>query len=236
MDYDEKIEEQQKLVSSWNAAIVFWIVVIILSITGLIIAGIKTDKVDVNVIIPILGFEGIALFFFVIARNSFREKLQETIALKEEQINIDKKNNFTQIVSQLAINEKTKKVRINDTIYNFKDIIQGVIVEDGNTITTTIEKRKSSIGKAIVGGALFGPAGAIIGGTAGRSVSTSTNALYCSKLEVVVTVNNLENPVEYIKIIEKNVNKSSQKYAERSEIAQKCLSVLQIIIDRKNSK
>lgn len=232
MNYDEKVREQQKLVGNWNAAIVFWIVVIILSIVALIIVSIKTEKVDFNKVIPILGFEIMFIFIFFLVRSQVKEKVDELIALKEVQLNIDKENDLTPIVSQLSINEKTKKIRINDTVYNFKDIVQGVVVEDGNAITTTTEKKKSSIGKAIVGGALFGPAGAIIGGTAGKSVSTSTSTLYCSKLEVVVTVNNLENPVEYIKIIDKNVNKNTQRYAECSAEAQKCLSILQIIIDR----
>lgn len=56
--------------------------------------------------------------------------------------------------------------------------IYGVVVSaNKETIIQNIEtttKHKASIGKAVVGGALFGTAGAIIGASSGKSKSTST--------------------------------------------------------------
>ncbi len=229
MDYDSKIKKMEET----NG--VLWIAGPLLAIVFLafgILLLLEKIPVKANSLLGLfVGLGGSLGAFYTLFTNKM--KIEDMTKVRNQQLLINEENDLQEIMPYIAINEKKKKIRINETLYSFKDIVQCEIIEDGNVITTTTEKRKASLGKAVVGGALFGAAGAIIGGTSGKSVSRSTSTQFCSKLDVKITVNNFENPVEYIKIIDENVNKNTQEYADRSEEAQKCLSILQIVIDRK---
>ena len=56
---------------------------------------------------------------------------------------------------------------------------------------------------------------------------------FCSKLDVKITIKNLSNPVEYIKLIKFKTPKSGFPYKSAYEQAQKCLSIINIIISTK---
>lgn len=92
--------------------------------------------------------------------------IQGLPATGNEYCSIFVKNEFVEIATN-----SQKFVIDYDKIYgaivsaNKETIIQNI---------ETITKHKASIGKAVVGGALFGPAGAIIGASGGKSKSTST--------------------------------------------------------------
>ena len=66
---------------------------------------------------------------------------------------------------QLYVNEETREWKYNflKSTYSFDDVLSCEILENGITSIQTTTKSKVSLSKAVVGGALFGPAGAIIG-------------------------------------------------------------------------
>ena len=75
-------------------------------------------------------------------------------------------------------------------IYDFSDILDYSLIENNKTITTG----GVSIGKAVVGGVLFGGVGAVIGGTSGAKTSVTG----CTARSIKITLNNLKQPCVYI--------------------------------------
>ena len=82
----------------------------------------------------------------------------------------------------------TKK---NPKIYNYSDIVDFELLEDGESIT------KGGLGRAITGGLLFGGIGAVVGGITGGKRSKSI----CNSLKIKITVNDMRSPVVYINLL-----------------------------------
>jgi len=180
------------------------------------------------------GILTIICFFFPIKKiikyvlkinKEKNDKLQE---IKEE----EEKRGIKRITNNVSIIEKEKIIILNKKEYQFKDILGYELIEDGNTITTTTGKKKASVGKAIIGGVLLGDAGAIIGGNSGKTNSKSTETQYCTNLKVKITINNLENPCEFIYLIGDSTNKESSKYKIAYENAQKIMSIIDVLTKR----
>ncbi len=128
----------------------------------------------------------------------------------------DDKNNW------FVLPKGSFKVSIDEChIFNYDEIIDFEVLEDGTTVT------KGGLGKALVGGALFGIAGAIAGGTSKKQKDI------CTQLELKITTSNSEYPVVYLSIIKQDVpfKKSSFVYKVGSKAVQNILSKLQIIIN-----
>lgn len=68
----------------------------------------------------------------------------------------------------------------NPTLYNYEQIVDFKLLEDGDTISS------GGLGRALVGGALFGGVGAIVGGVTGGK--KAKNIL--TSLEVIITLDN----------------------------------------------
>lgn len=106
------------------------------------------------------------------------------------------------------------------------------------TQTTGVNRRKISLGKALIGGAVFGPAGAIIGGIAGKTKinqkSVTTTSPVCSKLQIIVTVTDLKSPIVNLNFINSNVYKNSNEYNKAFESATKVMATLQGIVYKNN--
>ena len=128
---------------------------------------------------------------------------------------------------QLYVNEETREWKYNflKSTYSFDDVLSCEILENGITSIQTTTKSKVSLSKA---------AGAIIGGTAGKSYSNATQTDFCSSLKVKITLKKIDNPCIFIDIIKQNINKNTLEYEQSYEIAQKIISIFQIIIDDSN--
>ena len=119
----------------------------------------------------------------------------------------------------IVVNLATKKILINNTIYNFSDIIDWNIstsIEHDASIdlvnafnaakgtSTTKTDTGSLIGRTIIGGVLGGVPGAVIGGvTAKKTTYEFPASLLDSSYRdytIVLTVNNLNNPTITIHI------------------------------------
>ena len=109
-------------------------------------------------------------------------------------------------------------------IYDFKDILNYELLEDGNSIS------KGGVGRAIVGGALLGGVGAIVGGATGHKQKQT-----CTKLQIKLTINSMNNPTAYINFISMETRKDNFAYKNAYNSAQKVLSTLDIICNP-NSK
>ncbi|MCH5220972.1 MAG: hypothetical protein J1F05_01395 [Muribaculaceae bacterium] len=140
---------------------------------------------------------------------------------------------YLEICSQFIVNEKEKKVWLSQNaytlnVYAFDEIIDAEI-EDivtqhttrGDIVTKT--KTGNMIGRAVVGGALTGGAGAIIGGATAKKVSTVMPSEMQSKhrYNLLVTTRNISNPLITI------------NFYQNGSVAQKCLATLKAIIHNK---
>lgn len=109
---------------------------------------------------------------------------------------------------------KTKRI-----IYQYSDIINFELLEDGEVIT-----KGGSLGKAVLGGAVFGGAGAIVGAMMGKK-----NSSVCTNLQIRITVNDPIQPAVFLNFITMKTKKSDWMYTNSYKIAQYCLSLLKFV-------
>lgn len=105
-------------------------------------------------------------------------------------------------------------------IYSYNDILSFELIENGNSIS------KGGVGRAIIGGVLFGGIGAIVGGSTGHK-----NKQTCTMLNIKITLKNINIPNEYITFIYGETKKDSSVYKGAFYTAQEILSTLQIICE-----
>lgn len=120
------------------------------------------------------------------------------------------------IGEKVHFNDDTNKILVIPAeIINYNDVTSFELIEDGDAIAS------GGIGRAVVGGALFGGAGAIVG--------SMTSKKKCSNLQIKLTVKNSSESAVYITFINEEVKKNSEKYTSAFKQAQECLSTLEII-------
>lgn len=130
------------------------------------------------------------------------------------------------------INEEKKQWYIDDVcskIYNFNDILSFELISDDKTVTNTISQKKVAPVKALVGKKLMGSAGAIVGGTAGKTVTYTHQNDYCKELAIVISINSFETPQIKIPFISQQMVIGSQVYKSVKSIADEYIALLQII-------
>lgn len=109
-------------------------------------------------------------------------------------------------------------------VFKYQDLVDFEVLEDGTSIT------KGGLGKALVGGAIFGLAGAIAGG------SSKKTKQICNKLQVKITTRNIDRPIVYIDLINTEFKKDGLVYKQASKSVQEILSKFQLIVDQLESE
>ena len=121
-----------------------------------------------------------------------------------------------------------KAVIIRNKVYDVNEVIGYEVLEDGKTITS------GGLGSAILGGALFGGAGAIVGSiTGGKTTSRKVNSL-----RLKLTLNNIVEPVLYIDFLPGILSYKSDSFVCRQAYSQveEAVSIFQILQHRKEGK
>ena len=119
----------------------------------------------------------------------------------------------------LAKQDQLKFNSSHYTVFNYNQIVDFELLEDGNSIAS------GGLGRAIVGGIAFGGVGAIVGGVTGKKKSKDT----CTSLQIKLTVKDYYSPTFYITLISSEFKKSSLVYKQNEKIAQDIVSKLQVI-------
>lgn len=163
-------------------------------------------------------------------RNTFK-KLQDTTTNeileeieKEKQANLDIANFVgTRGVGKLIkFDDNAKKILFPKTlltkarIYNYSELLGYEILEDGNTIT------KGGPGSAVVGGALFGGIGAVVGGLTGGKKSKEV----VRSLKVKIVLDNKIVPAEYIELLKTEFKKDGFVYRSAKQEAEDIIAIL----------
>ena len=167
-------------------------------------------------------------------RNTFK-KLQDTTTSeileeieKEKQANLDIANFVaTRGVGKLIkFDDSLKKILFPKTlltkarIYNYSELLGYEILEDGNTIT------KGGLGSAIVGGALFGGIGAVVGGLTGGKKAKEV----VKNLKVKIVLDNKIVPAEYIELLTTEFKKDGFGYRAAKQQAEDIVAILASIV------
>ena len=104
--------------------------------------------------------------------------------------------------SEIHVYENSKKVFIMGKEYTFKDVLACSVssqerIEKGNIISVTGSDNGSVAGRAIVGGIIAGPAGAIIGGSTAdkRTEISQDDDKVVRDYTVNITMNSISDPI-----------------------------------------
>ncbi len=106
-------------------------------------------------------------------------------------------------------------------VFLYNNIVDFELLEDGASVS------KGGLGRAVVGGALFGGVGAIVGATTGKKSNS-----VCTNLQIKVTTNSSDRPLFYITLINNTsgIKKNGFIYQTAFGNAQQILSKFQTII------
>lgn len=107
----------------------------------------------------------------------------------------------------------------------FSDVLSVELIIDSNTITK--KSLTDTIGRSIIGGAIAGNAGAIIGGTTGKSNSQDV----CKLLQCIVTIRNIQEPILSITLCDCKEGIKDVKQSDEYKQALILMNTFSIIID-----
>jgi uncharacterized membrane protein len=134
------------------------------------------------------------------------------------------RNNFkiTSSVRSVLIDENTKRWAVykseQSPVYDFKDIVKVELDENGNKYVS-----QNGVLRAVVGSAVFGGVGAIVGAT------TATKSHTINSLNVIVYTSRISDPVITIPLIISPVSDSSALYSRNKADAIKLMGMLNAI-------
>ncbi|MFA1763262.1 SHOCT domain-containing protein len=128
--------------------------------------------------------------------------------------------NICAIIAFIKISDIRKGGDVIESVYATDEIMQFELLEDGESIVS------GGLGRAVVGGALFGATGAVVGGVTGKK----TTRKIVNTFKIKITFNNINNPLEYINLINTRTKTNSSIYQNACNEAQEILSVLSIIV------
>ena len=108
------------------------------------------------------------------------------------------------------------------SIYAYTDILDVEIVLDKEANTS------SGLGGMMLGGALFGGAGAVLGSLTDGTITR------CRALGIKITLNDINDPMVYIPFIDDQAytTTSSKDYKEKVALASECMALFSIIVEQ----
>ncbi len=106
-------------------------------------------------------------------------------------------------------------------LFKYENIVDYEMLQNGTTVS------KGSMSGAIVGGLLFGTAGAIVG----ASGSTRVDVDVCTNLAIKVTLRDTYKKICYIIFINGNISTNSSIYKTAYTLAQNCMSYFKVACD-----
>ena len=109
------------------------------------------------------------------------------------------------------------------TLFSYDQISDYDLLEDGSSIM------RGGLGRAVIGGFLFGGAGAVVG------AATRNSKSLCTRLQIKLTVKDYDQPAFFITLIDSEVSKSGLTYQTYIQQAESIISKLQLIMEEKQT-
>lgn len=197
----------------------------------------------VFVVLLCIGLFSFAILIFKAQSDKAKFAISNEILLNEKLSNITGLIKSINIVGQLSryilvIDDINREIIYTDNSIikrvNYSDIICVELIEDGNIVSSHSTTR--TIGGTIVGGALLGVGGAVVGGLSGK---TTTKKIITS-LKVKILLNDVVNNnlmidcFNYSSIIKNtDIEKDLIKYTSQ---AKQIVDVISVIIDKNKHK
>lgn len=136
----------------------------------------------------------------------------------------------------ISLDESSQRIVIIDQqskshVYGFQDVIESEIIQ--NEVTVTKTSRSDQIAGTVIGGALAGGAGAIIGGLSSKQQS----AKKVQKLVLKIVVDDLQNPNYYVEFLNSvtPLDIANQAVMNATNLINHWHSVISVILKRNNS-
>ena len=127
----------------------------------------------------------------------------------------------TSFHNYIHIDENNKAFKVGYDIFYFENILGFELLENNVVVS------KGGIGKAMVGGLLFGGVGAVVGGVTGSKTSNNV----CSSMRINISLKNTYKDFVSIEFVVNNVKTSDKVYVSARENAKKCMKLLESISD-----
>lgn len=138
----------------------------------------------------------------IILSQKSKKKLKSALQQIDD-FNADEKYTSEDSATILAVDNKRNKIAIIEEkedykayCYEFKDIFESEIIVDGKSYSRTSTTR--TVGRMLIGGAVLGVAGAVVGGMTAKSKQVDK----IKKVQLKITVNNNEKPNHLITFID----------------------------------
>ncbi|MEI3163742.1 MAG: hypothetical protein V8S74_10245 [Lachnospirales bacterium] len=155
----------------------------------------------VIIIIAIILAIILPIIYIISSNSRYQESLEENNALAMESNAIHTSGLPATGREKCSIIVKKEEIIINngrqDFLMPMRKITGAVVSQETRSIQNTQynTKKSPSIGKAVVGGALFGPAGAIIGGTSGKAKTTSNTQVRTEIVKLYLTIDYISDNI-----------------------------------------
>jgi hypothetical protein len=195
-----------------------------------------------NLIFAVLffGFLGLLIATNVSHAKNYSNVMEKSLEKALIQYNFHADNSYLSddYLSGIALNKTDKKIAVfkrfnikesfSPSIYNFNEILECSIKEDGDTIIHTVSK--SLIARSMAGGVLFGGIGAVVGGLTGEKVASEK--IYRATLSL--TFDNLDYPIREVDFLNSNmlVDRNSEIYRKIYDDLNRWHKTISVIIKR----
>lgn len=114
----------------------------------------------------------------------------------------------------------------DDKIFRFEELRSYELLEDDSEVSG------GGVGRAVVGGVLFGGVGAVVGGMTGKKKSKKV----VETLVLKINLNDLDFPCIMVPYINKSMKTTDNNYKKAYGAAQESISCLELIIDIMNKQ
>lgn len=173
----------------------------------------------------IFGFIGVIAVCVMIQNKSVSNKIDNLeYILEDKGFNTNKIIKFG-IIYEFRVDFDNKKVAIcklvnplEIDIINFSNIIECKIIEDSNVIS------QGGVGRAIVGGAIAGGTGAIVGANTRKSKSVVSN------FSVQIITNEIGNSLHSADLINFQLDKTNNLYNQAVNFSNNVYAIVQSIV------
>lgn len=223
-------------------------IILIGSVYGLIVGGflikiLGSEGNSISSVMIVVGLIGVVIAIVMRVTNE-GDKLNQV-----KSTTIDKLNDIGFNVESSLINQGwTKSIKISEEeskiyyayrqsaydnfsveSFDFKDILDVSVTSNGNNQISV--NKGGLIGGAAIGGALFGGFGAVVGAMSANKTSTEV----VRDLSLIVTMNNLNDPIIKLSVIDGEMSTDSAKYQETVNILDEWFGKFTIIMKRNES-
>lgn len=173
----------------------------------------------------------IGFFFFLLVGGVFissviaskhRKEEEKIVSLKEEI-----KNSATKCIGDyIYVNERDQTWCVPSSSlrqYSFDELLGYSVIENGDEVA------EGSIAGTVVGAMAGGFTGALLGASASKISSV------CNNLGIKISVNDMDTPIIYITVLNKETKKKWDEYKKAVNTAEQITGVLSVIMARRGS-